>query len=170
MTYKWIGAVFVILGCGGCGMSIAAEQRRQERMLHQLMQALNYMECELQYRLTPLPELCCRAGQETSGSLRQVFRELSAELNRCASPEVSDCMKTVLSAHREIPGSIRRLLNRLGRTLGRFDLPGQLQGLASLQKACREERRRMLENREERLRNCQTLAFCAGAALVVLFV
>lgn len=170
MTYKWIGAVLVILGCGGWGCSIAAEQRKQERLLHQLMQCLSFMECELQYRLTPLPELCRRAGMEAAGGLRQVFRELSLELDHCASPEVSDCMKSVLRQHRELPGSIRRLLNRLGHTLGRFDLPGQLQGLHSVQKACQEERKRLLENREERMRSCQTLAFCAGAALVILFV
>lgn len=170
MTYKWIGAVFVILGCGSCGLSMAAEQRQQEILLHQLMQVLNYMECELQYRLTPLPELCRRAGREVSGNLRQVFRALSAQLDNCASPEVSGCMKSVLKEHRELPGNIRHLLIRLGYTLGRFDLPGQLQGLSSVQKACQEERHRLMEHRDERVRNCRTLAFCAGAALVILFV
>lgn len=170
MSYKWIGAALVVLGCGGCGVSMAAEQRRQERLLHQLMFAVDYMECELQYRLTPLPELCRRASREAAGSLRQVLRELSTALDNCASPEVSGCMKEVLQRHRELPGSIRRLLSRLGHTLGRFDLPGQLQGLASVKKACREEGRRLSENRTERMRNCQTLGLCAGAALVILFV
>lgn len=170
MTYKWIGAVLVVLGCGGCGISMALEQRRRERLLHQLVQAVEYMEWELQYRLTPLPELCRRAGREATGSLGQVFRELSSALDNCASPEVSGCMKEVLHSHRELPGSIRRLLGRLGHTLGRFDLPGQLQGLSSVQKACREEGRRLSENRAERMRNCQTLGLCAGAALVILFI
>lgn len=169
MSYKWIGAILVVLGCGGWGCAMAAEQRRQERLLHQLIRAVSYMECELQYRLTPLPELCRQAGREVTGQLRTVFRALAEELDRRSAPEVTGCMKMVLRENRDMPGSIRRLLHQLGRTLGRFDLPGQLQGLEAVQTACQRERERLSENREMRLRNCQTLGFCAGAALVILF-
>lgn len=170
MSFKWVGAMLVMLSCGGCGWSIAAEQRRQEKLLHQLMMVLSYMECELRYRLTPLPDLCRQAGREASGVLGQLFEDLGTQLDGGSSPDALDCMKDVLSAHRELPICIRRLLYQLGRTLGRFDLPGQLQGLAMVQKACRREDKRMAENRRERMRNVQTLGFCAGAALVILFV
>lgn len=169
MTFKWIGAIFVIFGCGGCGFQMVAEQRRQERLLRELQQLLSFMECELQYRLTPLPELCRQAGRETSGVLRQLFSELAAQLDGGTAQEVSECMKAILKQHRELPYSLRKLLHQLGRTLGRFDLPGQLQGLGAVQKACQRESRRMSENREERMKSCQTLCFCAGAALVILF-
>ena len=55
MNYRWIGAVLVIAGCGGFGFSIAAGYKREESTLRQLIQALNTMEWELSYRLTPLP-------------------------------------------------------------------------------------------------------------------
>lgn len=169
MRFKWIGAVLVILGCGGCGCSLVADQRRQERLVQELQQAVAFMVSELQYRLTPLPELCALAGGEVSGVTRQIFQELAAMLDGAIAPEVSECMKEVLRNHRELPTNIRRLHQQLGRSLGRFDLPGQLQGLNAIQKACQREHHRLSENREERMRSCQTLCLCAGAALVILF-
>lgn len=169
MTYKWIGAVLVLVGCGGCGWSVVAEQRKQAQELKQLLTVLRFMESELQYRLTPLPKLCRLASNEIAGSLRLVFRELGEKLDGGAEPEVSACMKAVLSGHKEIPGNLRRLLYRLGKTLGRFDLPGQLQGLAAVQSECQLERQRLEENKGERFRSIQTLGLCAGAALVILF-
>ena len=58
MSYKWIGAILIIVSCGVCGFSVAAGKRREERLLSQLMDVLQFMEADLQYRLTPLPELC----------------------------------------------------------------------------------------------------------------
>lgn len=169
MTYKWIGAVLVLLGCGGCGWSMVAEQKKQSNGLKQLLQILRFMESELQYRLTPLPDLCSQASREVSGSLREIFRELGEKLDGGAAPEVSECMKAVLSIHKELPGNLRRLLYRLGKTLGRFDLPGQLQGIAAVRRECQQERQRLEENKGERFHSIQTLTLCAGAALVILF-
>lgn len=169
MNFKWIGAVLVVLACGSCGWSMVAEQRKQERMLRQLLSLLHVMEAELQYRLTPLPELCRLAAQEVTGTLSQVFRQLAELLEGGAAPEVCDCMKAVLSVHRNLPGNVRRLLYQLGRNLGRFDLLGQIQGLAAIRNACQQERQKVEENKGERFRNCQTLGLCAGAALVILF-
>lgn len=169
MTYKWIGAILVMAGCGGWGFALAARQRQQERLLGQLEEILSLMSRELSYRLTPLPELCRQAGREAKGPISQIFTALATQLDSLAAPEVSGCMKKVLREHRDLPTDIRRLLYRLGRTLGRFDLPGQLEGLSVLQRECEQERRRAGENREERLRSIRTLGLCAGAALVILF-
>lgn len=169
MNYKWVGAVLVIAACGGFGISLAAGYRRRERLLQQLLRALQTMRWELQYRLTPLPELCRRAGEETTGALREVFRALSRELDTQTRADVSGCMQFALNASRDLPGCIRRLLRQLGRTLGRYDLEGQLQGLSAVKSACEESLAELGRNRENRLRSYQTLALCAGAALAILF-
>ena len=169
MSYKWVGAVLVIAACGGFGVSLAAGHRRQERLLRQLLRALHTMRWELQYRLTPLPELCRRAGEETPGPLREIFRGLSRELDAQVRADVPGCMQSVLKKTGDLPVSMRRMLRQLGRTLGRFDLEGQLQGLDAVKAAREEELAELSRNRETRLRSYQTLALCAGAALAILF-
>ena len=74
MSYRWFGAALVIAGCGGFGFSIASGYKREEGILRQLLRVLNYMEWELQYRLTPLPELCRQAGKESFGKCFLISR------------------------------------------------------------------------------------------------
>lgn len=170
MSYKWIGAVLIIVSCGGFGFSIAAMQLREERSLRQLISALDYMECELQYRLTPLPDLCRETGSEASGCIREVFLTLARELESQVAPDVFSCMSAALSGMQHIPSSTLDALTQLGQTLGRFDLPGQLKGLESVRSACRLRLSELTANKEPRLRSYQTLGLCAGTALAILFL
>lgn len=170
MSYKWIGSVLVIVGCGGVGFSMAASYRREEKYLWQLQEILQFMESELQFRLTPLPELCRLAGNEAYGLLRDIMLILAKELESQVSPDVFSCMAIALKRKDEIPNGLRRLLLQLGHILGRFDLPGQLQGLQSVRNSCSRELKKFEKNRDIRLKSYQTLGLCAGAALAILFV
>ena len=170
MNYKWIGAVLIIAGCGGFGFSLAAGYKRQESTLRQLIRVLNAMEWELSYRLTPLPELCRQAGKEARGTLREVFLNLARELDWQTAPDAASCMTAALQRSHDLPRRTRELLVQLGQTLGRFDLPQQLKGLAEVREACRSELEALSQNRETRLRSYETLGLCAGAALAILFL
>lgn len=170
MGYKWFGAILIIISCSGCGFAIAAGKRREERLLCQMTGILQFMETELQYRLTPLPELCRMAAGETKGILRNVFMNLHRELNWRKLPDAGSCMYAAIQRSGEIPARVRRLLVQLGHTLGRFDLPGQLQGIQAVRKRCEESLGSIRKNREERLRSYQTLGVCAGMALAIILI
>ena len=169
MTLKTIGAILIILTCGGFGVSLASAHKARERALRQLITTLEFMECELRYKLTPLPELCANAGKHSSGIIGEIFYGLAEELNRQAEPDAACCMICVLS-HTDVPSGLRDILMDLGNTLGRFDLEGQLQGMESTRTVCKSALAQLTNNHENRLRNYQTLALCAGAALVILFI
>ena len=77
MTIRIVGAALLILGCGSAGFQMAAAHMREERVLRQLLRLLDYMECELQYHLTPLPELCRQAAAQEAGVLKGVFLRLA---------------------------------------------------------------------------------------------
>lgn len=170
MTGKLMGALLIIAGCGSFGFRMAAARRREEHTLRQLISALDFMQCELQYRLTPLPDLCNLAGREQSGIIGNFFRSLSMELESQISPDVSSCVQAALRSMDNAPVTAKKAIELLGSSLGRFDAQGQLQGLEQVRQFCREEVDRLAENREVRLRSYQTLGLCAGAALAILFV
>ena len=170
MGYKWIGAVLIMASCSGCGFAIAAGKRREEQLLYQLMEILQFLEADLQYRLTPLPELCRMAAGETKGILRTVFLNLYRELKWQKLPDAGSCMYAAIQRSGEIPPRVRRLLVQLGHTLGKFDLPGQLQGIQSVRKRCEDALVTIRKNRDERLRSYQTLGICAGAALAIILI
>lgn len=169
MNLKYAGALLVIAGCGGFGFSMAAAFRYEERLLKQLRDILQFMYCELQFHLTPLPELCEKAGMSTRGPVGKVFFRLSDLLDSGVYVDISDCMNTVIRTA-ELTPRLQELLINLGRILGRFDLEGQLLGLEEQRMLCSTELKNLAAGKEDRLRSYQTLGLCAGAALVILFV
>lgn len=170
MSVKWIGAMLIVAGCGGYGFALAASHRKEMEVLRQMIHALNYMECELQYRLTPLPQLCRQVGKDVKGSVRTVFLLLAEELEQQISPDVQSCMNVVLAMCEDFSPRIKNIFRELGVCLGRFDLPGQLQGLEAARITCREQLETLGTDADVRLRSYQTLGLCAGAALAILFV
>ena len=55
---QWIGAICVVGACGACGFSMAASYTGLQRCLQQLQNGLELMQCQMEYQMTELPELC----------------------------------------------------------------------------------------------------------------
>lgn len=170
MSLKILGAILVLTGCGGCGFAMAAAQRQEEQALRQILRALDYMDCELQFRQTPLPQLCRNTAGLLTGSVKQVFSALSQELEQQVAPDATCCMNAALAANPGLPARVTAPLHELGTTLGLFDLQGQLKGIQAVAVICRESIDELSQNRSSRLRSYQTLGLCAGAALAILFL
>lgn len=167
---KWIGALLVIVGCSGFGFSLVAAYRREERALQELIKALEYISCELEYRLSPLPQLCRITAERCSGCVRQVLECLAQELDAQISPDASVCMYAAVSKQVLLPEKTRECLLLFGSSLGSFDLPGQLKGIKSVERSASLELEELRSNKEVRCRSYQTLGLCVGSALVVLFL
>lgn len=170
MSLKWIGTIIVILGCGGFGFKLATDHKYKQRVLRQLIATLDYMECELQYRLTPLPELCRQAARVSSGCIQALMSELSREFEGQVSPDAECCMNAALAKTACIPQEVQQLLKKFGKSLGHFDLPGQLRGLETVRRESSDLLESLTDNQEVRIRSYQTLGLCAGAALAILFL
>lgn len=170
MTVKFLGAILIILGCGYFGFSITAASKREETALRQLIGALDYMQCELQYRMTPLPDLCRQAGVESKNQIGKFLINLSDELESQISPDVSGCIHAAIVCVPELPKRVVKAFEIMGVSLGRFDAEGQIRGLENVRAYCRAELDAMAVDRDVRLRSYQTLGLCMGAALAILFV
>ena len=170
MGIKVIGGILIVVSCSFFGFAKASSHRREENELRFLLTALDYMQCELQYRLTPLPLLCRQASNQSKGVTKRILHDISLRLEAQVSPDVYTCVQDALIQHRDIPESSREALELLGSSLGHFDLDGQLRGMESVRTICRKELDALSYNRDNRLRSYQTIGLCAGAALAILFV
>ena len=169
MTVRIIGAAMLMAGSSGFGIALAAHSIRQKQLLQQLSRIVSEMQWELTFRLTPLPELCRQASGSVHGELKSIFQELGNRLDRGWDGDVSGCMNA-LASRPELPRAVRRCLRELGSCLGRFDLEGQIEGLKAVNETIRQELDLLNESGKERIRSYQTLALCAGAALVILLI
>ena len=170
MLIKIIGAVLIITACASVGFRMGALQRKEEQTMENLCFLLDYMQCELQYRMTPLPELCRKTAAQASGVLRKLFYHLAVELESQVLPDVESCMEAALSKCNALPEHSLLCLQQMGKTMGRFDIEGQVKGLEASRQYCRRILKQLRHNKDNRLRSYKTLGLCAGAAIVILFL
>lgn len=168
MPLKIIGALLIIGCCGGFGILLAHNHRREVKLLYELLYLFDLMTSELEYRLTPLPELCRLCARELSQPLRYVFETIAQHLELQTASDVAEAMDQCLNEDKLLPAGAAAQLHLLGQTLGRFDLDGQLRGLRHCIETCRHQLEELEHNQQQRLRTYQTLGFCAGAALTIL--
>lgn len=168
MYLKLTGAILIIAGCGGYGILIAMYHRKEVRYLRMLSYVIQQMICELEYRMSPLPELCSFAARCATGNLRKFFLVLAEMMDESISTDASVCTMAALKRVSGLPTHTVEHLQSLGQTLGRFDLSGQVLSLQRCMQACNGHLEVMEHQQAQRLRSYQTLGFCAGLALAIL--
>ena len=168
MELRWVGAALVVGSCSGVGFARAAAQRRETRVLKQLLQVLEIMSLELSYRVTPLPELCRIAEERAGREVREYFRILSEILRSQVAPDASQCARIALSKCPQLPAAASQVLTQLSLSLGQYDFDGQLQGLKKACGLCECELNRCLADGDCKVRTYRTVGICAGMALAVL--
>lgn len=170
MTLKLLGAVLIILSCSGFGFYIAAAHKKEVYYLQKLITVIEFMEWELEYRLTPLPQLCSNVAEKTKRTFSEVFQNLSKELTYQIAPNAATCMRSALAEQKNIPEQTAQYMHMMGESLGEYNVEGQLKSLEQLRLLIQKKLDELTENQTQRLRCYQTLGVCAGAALAILFV
>lgn len=169
MEIKWIGAALIVSGCSGAGFYMACGHKFTEFCIEQLLNALEFMIRELEFRLPALPDLLSSAGRISRGPISSILKSTGYALEHHRIETPSDGIAQSMSTF-YLPGEVSGRLLTLGDSLGRFDLQGQLQGLCGIREDCKSTLRKLREGREQRLRSYQTLGICAGAALAIILL
>lgn len=169
MTTKLVGILLVGLSFGVIGFYLASNVKKEINYLHDFIGILDYIECELNFRLTPLPYLCDSAAKKGK-LLSSIFSSLAYELNNQIFPDTVRCMEAAVKKHQGIPLIIHELLMDFGYTLGKFDLHGQLISLNAIKQKCESLLFEREKNKHNRVRYYQTLGLCAGMIITILLL
>lgn len=170
MSIRGIGATMVIAGCTSIGLRTVQASKREIHILQELIHAAVCMESILKFQLTPLPELCRQTSHQASGAVREILANLAGELEWQTAPDVYSCMCEALRKSRPLSSRIRRDFQNLGRSLGQFDVEGQLKQLEGFRSRCQEELLSLSREKDNRFRSYRTLGICAGTALAILLL
>ena len=149
---------------------MAAAYQKEEQALRQLARALDLMHSELRANQTPLPQLCRILARATHGGVSRVFRGLEAQLSGPDSVAPGIGMLRAVQQAGEVPSLARDILLRLGGSLGRYDLEGELQGVERARQETQRQLNQLEDGKEGRLRGSRTLGICGGAALAILLI
>ena len=169
MMIRVLGACLILVGCSCFGFMLTKCARSKISLLQNFASAMEYMQCELQYQLLPLPDLCFKTANIANGQVSKIFSLLGSELESQIAPNVSYCISAILRNF-DIPREVKVLFEKLGDRLGSFDLDGQLRLLETLQKEATGKLKAYQEGYDARHRCYKTIALCAGAAIVILLI
>ncbi len=130
-----LGAFLVALACAWLGVRRAQALTARVRALEALGAALEQMERELTFRLTPLPQLMGELSKDTQSPARELFARCRQELEGQECRRFSDIWAQLVT---ELPALTRddcQALLPLGQVLGRYDGAGQASAIAGVRRA-----------------------------------
>lgn len=165
------GALLLAVGAAWPGFSAAGRLSRRVTLLETLLAAVERMEREIAFSLTPLPRLFSDLAEECpppAGAFFACCRDGLEELRTC--PLARLWLRALEETLPELEGRGRAALAELGSSLGRYDGDSQRRALARAE----EELLRALEEargeRDKQGRVYRVLGVTAGAFLVILLL
>lgn len=152
------------------GWSAVRVRAARTKTLRGLIAGLKKLERELSFRLTPMPELLRRVGEESEGVVRTFFLNcgrLAGENDGLFSARWAEACEG-LRGQAENRAVV--CMARLGSEMGRYDWEETRKVIAF---TCSELEEYLLQEQQEDLRRgrlYRTLSAAAGAALVILLL
>lgn len=165
---KLLGAFCVMAVSLWCGAQAVGGLRRRVRALEELHAGLVWLEEELTFRLTPLPQLLERLGRDRRGEAGRFFQEVDRLLRLDPEGGLHQSWRRAMVRHLSLlKAEERQALLEVGQTLGRYDARTQGQTLARCARrlaALRDE----AQGEAQRLGKVYTALSAAGGAMVIL--
>ena len=97
---KLIGLSLILAASGAVGAGLAGTVRRQQAQTLALIDALLRIRHELQYRLTPLPEIFAALGGSRNREIAEFFSSLAALLSSAQTCTVGYACRQALAQTR----------------------------------------------------------------------
>ena len=144
--------------------------RRQQAQTLALIDALLRIRHELQYRLTPLPEIFAALGGSRNREIAEFFSRLAALLSSAQTCTVGYACRLAQTRGLSLSSAARGTILSLFDSLGRYDLEGSVQALDLALSRLREEAKALQNSAAARCRTYLTLGVCTGLAAAVILI
>jgi stage III sporulation protein AB len=168
---KLMGAFLLAGGAAYLGFSATARLERRVRTLRTLLGALELLERELSFRLTPMPALLERLAKQTRPPVSTFFARCLDGLSDLGERTLSDLWSEALeSVPMDLGQEDLLILRELGGILGRYDGEGQGEALALAQARLGQCLTAAAEERTRLGRVYGALGLSIGALLVILLL
>ena len=168
MLRTW-GLLLLAAGPAWAGFCAAARLGRRARLLRELAAALEEMEREVAFRLTPLPELFARLAAEHGGPAGALFAACAGGVVGLEERSMGQVWRQALGeAGLDLDRRSGSALEELGDVLGRYDAQGLRAALTGAAAELRAASAAAEREREQKGRMERVLGLTAGAVLAIL--
>lgn len=169
---KIIGGMIIIAATTAIGFLIARQYSDRPKQLRQLRSALQSLEAEIMYGLTPVKDAAIHLSEQLPEPLASFFSRLVVRLNEGAPTLQLAWNETIEVFWQEtaLKNSEKEIMHQFGATLGKHDSENQKK---QIQMALVHLEREELEAREAQAKYekmMKSLGFLAGILIVLLLV
>ncbi|MDL2273619.1 stage III sporulation protein AB [Oscillospiraceae bacterium OttesenSCG-928-G22] len=166
-----IGAVLIILGTAGIGLFEVYRLNLHIETLSGFLSALELMESEIYFNISPLYDICKKLTRSARAPLRPFFAALSEGGGDVAGESFGDLWKRTLETMKlELGGEERQVLLELGSTLGRYDIEGQAKAISYVRRRFEGFLKEAVDVKSKMGRVYGTVGLAAGAAVVIILI
>jgi stage III sporulation protein AB len=169
---KLIGIVFIVLASTAIGWEWARRLQLRTKQLKDIRVALEALETEMVYGLTPLEEACRRVASQVREPVGTLFRTFADDLNKedKLAPEVWADTLAKVKRLLEFKQGEWDVLAQFGRTLGRQDLDNQRKHLRLALVYLEQQENDARENQKKHESMYKSLGFLCGILLALIMI
>jgi stage III sporulation protein AB len=169
---KWLGALLIVATTTLGGFAWAKQFSERPRQLRQLKVALQSLEAEIMYGLTPLDEACAHLAKQLQKPLSLFFQQFSIRLSR-GSTDVQTAWEESIDEiwhHTALRNGEREVMLQFGATLGRHDREHQQKQIRLTLSHLEREEAEAKDAQDRYEKMIKSLGFLAGLLLVLLLI
>lgn len=175
---RCLGAVLVILGASGFGISMAAQYTKRLSQLEQLRRMIFLLKGQIVYANASLPEAFEAVGKRENGPLGTLFLRVAEQAETLEEADFSAVWEQEIGKMEEKNGKGQSALSRsdrqslagLGRHLGFLDREMQERNLLLYLEELDEQIAQLRGHRQETCRLYTSLGVMGGIFLAVILI
>lgn len=168
---RWIGFVLVVSGAAAAGISMAAAVRRSGEFYRQAQMALLHMKAEIEFKLTPLAEICGQLAVSCRQPLAGIFGAVETSLHLAPGRPCGVQMRRALQQKGlSMPEELKKTLTELFDTLGKQDVYAQLRAIDMAERRLQSALDELQREKKDRCRSYRVIGVCAGLAVAVILI
>lgn len=168
---RFVGVLLLCLGGTLIGLGGAKGLKSRVDTLLSFLSGLSLMEAEMQFHLTPMPELLKKLSRDVDGPAKAFFFQCKEALWQLEDTPLSVIWRKNLHIEAlTLEEEDRQVLEQLGAVLGQYDLDGQMRAIGSARLRLEECLEKANARRTSLGRVYSALGMAAGILSVLLLI
>ena len=166
---RWLGFILVVSGGAATGIFMARSVRRKLEVCRELISALELMRGEIEFRLTPLGEICKQLGEVCKKPLGPVFSQIADDFISAPGRPSGVQMRRALQGQ-PLPEEPKAVLTELFDSFGKQDVYAQLRAIDLAERRIQLTLDELQGEKKERCQIYRMIGVCTGLAVAVILI
>ncbi len=166
-----IGAILVTAATTSVGLSVVQRLSQRVRILSGLIAALETIQSEIYFNLTPLPLIVEQLAERSAEAVRPFFKTCAVCMRRLEDQSFAALWRHAVLEHQSnFRQAEAQLLADLGGTLGKYDVETQARSIANTRNRLEALRDEAEKERARQGKVYSMLGVMCGLTIVIIFI